>query len=153
MSPMEATVDPSSRGSRLDADHPENGVLIPCVFTDVPARERFAAALDAASRYVALRPDPQNVGLLLDAAHAAKLAIKREDVAHGLGLGRVDDKGSLARLIAERHIATHPHPLLLRGGNLVADAFAGNLPLKLSKGQQHIEGQPPHRARGVELLG
>jgi hypothetical protein len=27
MSPTEATVDPPSRGSRLDADHPENGVL------------------------------------------------------------------------------------------------------------------------------
>jgi hypothetical protein len=26
-------VDPPSRGSRLDADHPENGVLIPCRFT------------------------------------------------------------------------------------------------------------------------
>jgi hypothetical protein len=33
MSPMEATVDPPSPGSRLDADHPENGVLIPCRFT------------------------------------------------------------------------------------------------------------------------
>src|SRR5713101_8206676 len=33
MSPMEATVDPPSPGSRLDADHPENGVLIPCLFT------------------------------------------------------------------------------------------------------------------------
>src|SRR5436853_6954038 len=32
-SPTEATVDPPSRGSRLDADHPENGVLIPCRFT------------------------------------------------------------------------------------------------------------------------
>ncbi len=30
---MEATVDPPSRGSRLDADHPLNGVLIPCRFT------------------------------------------------------------------------------------------------------------------------
>ena len=30
---MEATVDPPSPGSRLDADHPENGVLIPCRFT------------------------------------------------------------------------------------------------------------------------
>jgi hypothetical protein len=30
---MEATVDPLSPGSRLDADHPENGVLIPCRFT------------------------------------------------------------------------------------------------------------------------
>jgi len=26
---MEATVDPQPPGSRLDADHPENGVLIP----------------------------------------------------------------------------------------------------------------------------
>jgi hypothetical protein len=33
MSPMEATVDPPSPGSRLDADHPKNGVLIPCLFT------------------------------------------------------------------------------------------------------------------------
>src|SRR5580658_8999506 len=31
--PMEATVDPLPPGSRLDADHPENGVLIPCLFT------------------------------------------------------------------------------------------------------------------------
>jgi hypothetical protein len=29
----EATVDPPSRGSQLDADHPQNGVLIPCRFT------------------------------------------------------------------------------------------------------------------------
>src|SRR3954451_2242187 len=33
VSPTEATVDPPSRGSRLDADHPENGVLIPRRFT------------------------------------------------------------------------------------------------------------------------
>jgi hypothetical protein len=33
MSVMEATVDPLSPGSRLDADHPENGVLIPRRFT------------------------------------------------------------------------------------------------------------------------
>src|SRR5207248_7803650 len=33
VSPTEATVDPPSRGSRLDADHPQNGVLIPRRFT------------------------------------------------------------------------------------------------------------------------
>src|SRR3954447_6199389 len=33
VSPTEATLDPPSRGSRLDADHPENGVLIPRRFT------------------------------------------------------------------------------------------------------------------------
>jgi hypothetical protein len=30
---MEAIVDPKPPGSRLDADHPENGVLIPCRIT------------------------------------------------------------------------------------------------------------------------
>ena len=43
--------------------------------------------------------------------------------------------------------------LLLRGGDLVADPFAGDLALELGKGQQHIEGQPPHRARRIEVLG
>ena len=120
---------------------------------DVSARERFAAALGAARRRAALCPEPQAVGLLLDPAHAAELTIKREDAAHGLGLGGVDDERALARVIAERHIAAHPHALLLRGGDLVADPFAGDLALELGKGQQHIEGQPPHRARRIELLG
>src|SRR4051812_45551090 len=35
---MEATVDPLSPGSRLDADHPENGVLIPRRFTGFERR-------------------------------------------------------------------------------------------------------------------
>ncbi len=34
MSPMEANVDPLLTGSRLGADHPENGVLIPRLFTN-----------------------------------------------------------------------------------------------------------------------
>jgi hypothetical protein len=43
-------------------------------------------------------------------------------------------------------------PFLLRGGDLVADALAGYLALELGEGQQHIEGQPSHRGRRVELL-
>src|SRR5208283_2625226 len=43
MSPMEAIVNPPSRGSRLDADHPQNGVLIPCRFT---RRDRLDVGLD-----------------------------------------------------------------------------------------------------------
>jgi len=31
---MKATVNPLFPGSRLDADHPENGVLIPCRSTN-----------------------------------------------------------------------------------------------------------------------
>src|SRR5438093_2410878 len=109
---------------------------------EVPPRERLAASLGAVRCRAALRPEPQAIGLFLDPAHAAELAITGEDAAHGLRLGRVDDK----RVIAERYVAAHPHALLLRGGDLVADPFAGNLALELGKGQQHIERQPPHRA-------
>ena len=41
--PHEATVDRPSRGARLDADHPENGVLIPCRFTAGGAQAWTAA--------------------------------------------------------------------------------------------------------------
>jgi hypothetical protein len=74
-------------------------------------------------------------------------------MAHGFRLTVHDDEPVVPNLIAERRHAAHPHPLLFRGGDLVADAFTGDLALELSEGQQHIEGQPPHRRRRVELLG
>src|SRR5690242_15692491 len=117
------------------------------------AREGFAAALVAIGRCTAFRSEPEMVGLLLDPAYAAELTIQSEDAAHGLGLGGVDDERPLARVIAQRHVAAHPHALLLRGGDFIADAFAGDLPLELGKGQQHIEREAPHRARRIELLG
>src|SRR5207302_4405699 len=119
---------------------------------EMTAREGFAAALGAVRRCAAFRPQPETVGLLLDPAHAAELTIESEDAAHGLGFGRVDDERALARVIAERHIAAHPQAFLLRGGDLVTDAFAGDLALELRKRQQYIERQAAHRARRVELL-
>src|SRR6266550_1368503 len=110
---------------------------------DMPAREGFATALDAARRRAALGPQCDAVGLLLDPAHAAELTIKREDAANSLRLDRVDDERALARVVAERHVAAHPHALLLRGADLVADPFASDLSFELGKGQQDIEGQPP----------
>src|SRR6202045_2322281 len=117
---------------------------------DMSARKGFAAALDAARRRAALRAEPQAIGLLLDPAHAAELVIKGEDATHGLRLDGVDDERAFARVVAERHVTTHPHPLLLRGGDLVADPFASDLALELGKGQQHIEGQPVARRSGWE---
>src|ERR1700737_1128710 len=116
------------------------------------AREEFAAALSAIRRCAAFRPKPETVGLLLDPAHAAELTIESEDAAHRLGLGRVDDERALARVIAERHIAAHPHALLLRRGDLVADAFAGDLALELGKGPQHIEREPRLASNALKSL-
>src|SRR5271156_4752605 len=113
------------------------------------AREGFTAAFGAIRRCAAFRPKPETVGLLLDPAHAAELTIESEDAAHGLGLGpgRVDDERALARVVAKRDIAAHPHSPLLRRGDLIADPFAGDLALELGKGQPHIERQAAHRAR------
>src|SRR6201988_1614927 len=116
------------------------------------AREGFAAALGAIRCRAAFRAKPETVGLLLDPAHAAEFPIESEDAAYRLGLGRVDDERALAGIVAERRIAAHPHALLLRCADLVADAFTGDLTLELGKGQQHVERQAPHRTRRVELL-
>src|SRR6266446_518685 len=80
---------------------------------DMPAREGFAAALRAIRSRAAFCPQPKAVGLLLDPAHAAELLVQIEDAAHGLGLGRVEDQRALARVRAQRHVAAHPHALLL----------------------------------------
>src|SRR5437588_7318189 len=93
-----------------------NWVREQCV--EMTAREGFAAALGAIRRCAAFRPKPETVGRLLDPAHAAELTIESEDTAHGLGLGRVDDQRALARVIAQRDIAAHPHPVLLHAAIL-----------------------------------
>src|SRR2546421_6847471 len=88
-----------------------NWVREQCV--EMTAREGFAAALGAIRRGAAFRPKPETVGLLLDPAHAAELTIESEDAAYRLGLGRVDDERALVGVIAQRHIAAHPHALFL----------------------------------------
>src|SRR5438105_10125083 len=98
---------------------------------EMTARKGFAAALGAIRRRAAFRPKPEAVGLLLDPAHAAELSIESEDAAYRLGLGRVDDERALVGVIAQRHIAAHPHALLLRGRDRVSDAFTGDLALEL----------------------
>src|SRR5580693_1067886 len=88
-----------------------NWVREQCV--EMTAREGFAAALGAVRRCAAFRAKPETVGRLLDPAHAAELTIESEDAAHRLGLGRVDDEGALVGVIAQWHIAAHPHALFL----------------------------------------
>src|SRR5438477_7911374 len=65
VSPTEATVNPSSRGSRLDADHPENGVLIPCVSTKIGNR-RYIVCRNLAEA----RRDAEQRSAILDGLRA-----------------------------------------------------------------------------------
>src|ERR1700720_3685325 len=88
-----------------------NWVREQCI--EMTAREGFAAALGAIRCHAAFRAKPETVGRLLDPAHAAELTIESEDAAYRLGLGRVDDERALVGVIAQRHIAAHPHALFL----------------------------------------
>ena len=94
------------------------------------------------------RPQP-----LLEEADGSERQVVRIDAAHRRGLGLVDDELAVAHVVAERHGAAHPHALALGGGDLVADALAGDLALELGEGEQHVQRQPAHAGGGVELLG
>ena len=91
---------------------------------DVSAREWDATALGALRCGASLSPQSEPVSRLLDPPHAAELTIQPEDAADNFGLGGIDDERALVRVIAKRHVAAHPHALLLRRGDLVANAFA-----------------------------
>src|SRR5438067_1239839 len=110
------------------------------------------------SAAAARRADPgfaANTGgveLLLQEAHRTERGVAAKDVLYRPGFARDNEQLVVSALVSERRDAAHPHPLLLRGGDLVADTLAGDLALELRKGQQNIEGQTPHRRRRVELL-
>ncbi len=82
-----------------------------------------------------------------------ELEIAAEDGPDPLGLGFVDGDLAVPGVIAKRRHAADPETLALGGRNLVPDPLGGDLALELGKRQQHVEGQPPHRGGGVELLG
>jgi hypothetical protein len=73
MSPMEAIVDPPFPGSRSDADHPQNGVLIPCPFTARSASQQFRArpfiAVTVRRSPRSKQPGPIRVGCAAAARH------------------------------------------------------------------------------------
>src|SRR3546814_5873307 len=60
---------------------------------------------------------------------------------------------SRSYIIADLHRAAHLHALLLRCGDLVANALAGDLAFELREAEEDIERQPTHRGGGVERLG
>src|SRR5262249_27269987 len=78
---------------------------------DMSTGERPATTLGAVCCRAAHRPQSEAVGLLLDPAHAAEMAIERKQGTHGLGLGRRDGEPSIAHVIAQGYQTAHPHPL------------------------------------------
>ena len=84
---------------------------------------------------------------------AAELEIAAEDAPDAVGLGFIDGDLAVLGVVAQWRHAADPQALALGGGDLVPDAFGGDLAFELGKRQQHVEGQPSHRGGRVELLG
>src|SRR5208337_427851 len=107
------------------------------------ARERVAAIRASVRRRSALADNPLSVEPDLQLAHRSESEVSQEDPPNRCGLNLVDDELSVLHVVAKRRLAAHPQALLLRSGDLVADAFARDLAFELGERQQHVERQPP----------
>src|SRR4029077_14573708 len=102
----------------------------PCLGADVLCPEIAHEFVDAGYLEISAKDHPDPFSFVLD-----------------------DDELAVHQLIAEGEGAAHPKSFALGGSNLVPDALGSHLPLKLGKGQEHVEGQTTHRGRRIELLG
>src|SRR6202035_781607 len=107
------------------------------------ARERLSGHEAPGSARPRLTFDPARFELRLQQADRTEFGIAAENQANGIRLAIDHDELVVPHSIPERRYAAHPHPLLFRGGDLVADALADDLALELREGQQNIEGQAP----------
>ena len=79
------------------------------------------------------------VQVLLQGRYRSQSQVLTEDFLDDSGALRVNHQLPVIEIVTQRHCATHPHALLLRGGDLVADPFSRNLPFELGEGQQDVE--------------
>src|ERR1700730_8385963 len=115
--------------------------------------EADTAAPAAIATAIDLGPYALPVELREQSPHGAKLQIACENGPYYLRLLGHHDELLVYAAIAERDGAADPETLALGGRDLVAHPLADHLALELGKGEQHIERDPPHAARGFERLG
>src|SRR5712692_4387821 len=97
------------------------------------ARQRLAAPAAARRADPGFAANAGGVELLLQEPHRTERGVAAENVLDGLGFARDDDQLMVSAPVTEGRHATHPHALLLRGGDLVADALSCDLALKLGE--------------------
>ena len=112
----------------------------------------MAAIGTAVGRHASLAHEAAGRQVVSQGAHRPEFEIAPKDRPHGRRFRLVDDELALLHVISERRLSAHPHALLLRGGDLVADSLPGDLALELGEGQQHVEREPPHAAGRIEGL-
>ncbi len=75
-----------------------------------------------------------------------------ENAPHSLGFGFIHHQLAVFDVVTQGREAAYPQTFFLAGGKFIPNPFTRHFPLKLRKGQQNIQRQPPHAGRGIELL-
>jgi hypothetical protein len=91
----------------------------------------LATDLPAGLADALFRDDAAAIEFRLQVQDRAEGEVAVEDMPDRLGLRFVDHKLPVDGVVAERHRSAHPHALLLRGCDLVADPIGGDLALEL----------------------
>ena len=100
---------------------------------ECPAGEMLAAGQPSAGSFTALAHNTQSVEFGPEQRDRAQFRIAPEDQPDGRGLRLIHDQFAVLDVVAERHVPAHPHALLLRRRDLVADALADDLALELGE--------------------
>src|SRR5882757_7832862 len=107
--------------------------LVQMPSADQPASGRLALAIG---------PNRESDVLLVQSSlepdDAAGLQIAAKEIAHEGGMLLDDMERPIIGSIAERDHAAHPDALLLRGGDLVPNAFAGDFSFELGERQEDV---------------
>src|SRR6201984_3662276 len=116
------------------------------------AREWLAALQATRSARPRLAFEPAGFQLVFQQSDRAEFGIAAKNEAHDFRLAVDDDELAVVHSVPERRHPPPPHPLLFRGGDLVANALADDLALELRAGQPDVASAAAHRGRLVELL-
>ena len=95
------------------------------------ARDRCAAGPSAGSARPNWRANILGVQSSLEAHHAPEFQIPTKEAPNEFGLFFDDMESAVFDTVGDRDRSAHPNALPLRGGDLVADSLAGDLPLEL----------------------
>ncbi len=101
-------------------------------------RDRSAAGLSAGSVRPNGRANILGVKSGLEARHPACFEVAAKKIANELGFVFDNVESAVLDPVAEWNRSAHPDALPLRGGDLVADSLARDLPLELGERQEHV---------------
>src|SRR5690606_20263081 len=122
---------------------------------DVLLGPRAAADLAAGVGAGRLALPAELVDAARDLGGGAEAQVELEHRPHLLGLVGHDHQAHALAVaeVAERGPRAEPLPALAGGAHLVAGAVGDHLALELREADDDVEGVPPHRVAGVEMLG